>query len=105
MDNVPFRYDFQYFHNKKPISYGETNESNKPSKYYVFALADKKKPKVFVFDDDEESLQALANLMRVEDVLAVIYGVDVEFSHTSEVRFTVDNTVIADRKPIRLSNE
>ncbi len=105
MTNIPFYYNFQYFHNRKIIGYGDVSSIDTAEKFYVFALADKKKPKVFVFDNDEESLQALANLMRVEDVLAVVYGKDVNFSHISEVSFNVDQIVLADRKPIRINDD
>jgi len=75
----------------------ETEETvPKRTKLYAFAIADRAGPKVFEYTNDEEGLEELANLVRAEEVLAIIEGQRVEF----ELASTVSIGSVENRMPI-----
>lgn len=54
-------------------------------RFYVFAIADGERPKVFSFPIDKDGMEAMANLLRSENVLEIVRGSAVEYSLASVV--------------------
>jgi len=64
-------------------------------KFYAFASSPGSPPRVFTYEDSEEGVAELSNLIRSEDVMAVIKGVRVKTSQSSVVELSVRGNVVA----------
>ena len=67
---------------------------------FAFAVTERSRPHVFEFSNDEEGLQELANLIRSEEVQAVVKGVKTQFELVSLVEVAMGGHVHQDRLPI-----
>lgn len=70
------------------------------SRLFAFAVTDRAQPHLFDYSDDEEGLQALANLIRSEEVLAVVRGQLAPFEVVSLVEVAMGGRIHADRLSI-----
>jgi hypothetical protein len=68
----------------RPARFGSIVNEERFEKFYVFALSDGSLPRVFDFDLDKT--EDLLAVVRSEDVLSVIRGVTVPYTHESVVR-------------------
>ena len=68
---------------------------------WAFALADRSSPQVFDYTPDEEGLQSLANLLRSEEVLAVVRGTKAKFEILSVVELSVGEQLLVNRLPLQ----
>lgn len=69
------------------------SESPKAKQHlYAFSLPGRGgRPKVFMYENTDQGRAELANLIRSETVVSVVYGTAVEFENASVVGLTVDN--------------
>jgi hypothetical protein len=76
-----------------PLQSGNTvAEPNRPKQHlFAFSLPLKSgRPKVFMYENNDQGRSQLANLIRGENVLAVIHGTQVEIESASVVGLIVD---------------
>jgi hypothetical protein len=67
-----------------PARFGSFEREERFEKFYVFALSDGRLPRVFDFELDQT--EALLGVVRSEDILSVVRGVTVPYTHESVVR-------------------
>lgn len=67
---------------------------------FAFATTERMQPQVFEFANDEEGLQQLANLIRSEEVQAVIKGQRAPFEVVSLVEVAMSGHIHQDRMPL-----
>jgi hypothetical protein len=70
---------------------------------FAYALTNRMTPQVFEFSNDMDGLRSLANLVRSEDVLAVVQGSKIRFEVASVVSFNSSGMQLEDRMPIEPS--
>ncbi len=77
-----------------PIQGSSGGEEPGKTKQHLFAFSlplKSGKPKVFMYENTDQGRAQLANLIRGENVLAVVHGTQVEFESASVVGLTVDS--------------
>ncbi len=83
------------------VGKADTVHRHGPYRYYAFAVSPKGgSPRVYEFDNSEEGLKGMADLIRTERVLRVVLGSSVQFDSSSVVDFNVDGTVLTNRLPV-----
>jgi len=71
-------------------SYVEEPTSNESGMaYHAFAVANRARPYAFRYEDSEDGIKALANLIRSEEVIKVVYGRAVTVEAASVVSISV----------------
>lgn len=70
-------------------------------RYFAFATARGSRPSVFDYGTDEDGVAALSNLIRSEEVLAVIIGRRVNFQQASVVELSVGRGRVEHRLRIK----
>jgi hypothetical protein len=73
------------------------DQEHSPQTIYAFAAADGLRPQVFTYTTDADGLEDLANLIRSEQVLAVVKGVPVKTALESVVTLSDGGMVIENR--------
>lgn len=91
MSNLRVHIPFTGFRNSCDFGFvpNYTEPKPHPGRIFAFALADGSKPRVFDFEAGEEGMKAVANLVRTEDVLAVVRGHRMNVQRFSVVSFSV----------------
>jgi hypothetical protein len=64
-------------------------QESEPDKYFAFTSTRGSSPRVFEYDDDPDGVEALSNLIRAEDIIALIHGKRVVFEQASLVELSV----------------
>jgi hypothetical protein len=64
---------------------------------FAFALADRTTPRVFDFDTSPDGIKSVANLIRTEQVIAVVRGHRANINRASVVSLTLGSEEIEDR--------
>lgn len=67
---------------------------------YAFAVTDKTRPQVFDYGPDDDGLASLANLIRSEEVVAIVQGRQADFELCSVVEVSVGLKTMRDRMPL-----
>lgn len=62
---------------------------SRTERFFAFALAEGSVPRVFSYEDGEDGVEKLANLIRSEDVLKIVKGREVRISSASVVSFDI----------------
>lgn len=86
-----------------PETFGAPVTTTERSRLYAFAVSRGGTPKIFEFDITSEGLAALSNLVRSEDVIKVVKGVEARFTVESVVSLVADELELIDKLPIRMS--
>jgi len=108
MSSIPFRITTIFKTTEAGYSFG-TDEylsrslvSEREEKVFAFAITERSRPRVFEYDYDRDGLEALANLIRSEEVISVVKGRRADFAHESVVslsdgRDRMENRIIVSR--------
>lgn len=89
--------------NQDSSSFGEPTGACDKHRLYAFSVARGGRPQVFEFDISPEGLAALATLVRSEDVLKVVKGVEARFTVESVVSLVAGDLDLVDKLPLRMS--
>lgn len=105
MDKLPLRMNLPFPGVQRGQSFGLVHRfaltpPTSEERLFAFAVTERLQPQVFDFANDEQGLQALANLIRSEDVLVVVRGQQAPFETSSLVEVSIGGRTHQDRMPI-----
>lgn len=70
-------------------------------RYYAFAVAEGARPRVFNYETDADGLEAVSNLIRSEEVLAVVRGCEAQFAELSVVEMSIGGKRLSHRLNVK----
>lgn len=108
MSSIPFKITVLFRSSTEGYSFGTKEKlvnnlvSDREERIFAFAIAERSRPRVFEYDYDKDGLEALANLIRSEEVISVVRGRRADFAHESVVslsdgRDRMENRIIVSR--------
>ncbi len=90
----------------KSVSFGgvgplKLGDQRTYERYFAFAVAEGARPRVFDYDTDADGLEAVSNLIRSEEVLAVVRGRAAQFAELSVVEMSIGGRRLSHRLNVK----